>query len=145
MARSPVTSMVEQYNALTEVEQKVFLDLVDPQPEPEAPAVKTRKKRASKSAKAQSLSSAIAKAPKVDTNAPAICFAQVPGLDVLCGEPEDALIHDPKGGYSSYHPFAASAPVAAKRSSRKSSVAASTANSETEKETVLAVGASAGD
>lgn len=96
MARSPVTNVVEQYNALSEVEQKVFLDLVDPQPEPEAPAVKTRKKRASKSAKAQSLSSAIAKVPKVDTEADEAAERAKEIISPkcnICGHPEDYQDH----------------------------------------------------
>lgn len=35
------------------------------------------------------------------------CIAKLPGLDVECGELADALIHDPKGGYASYHEFEA--------------------------------------
>ena len=107
--RSPVTELLEKFESLNEVEQKVFLDLVAP--EPEAPKVKqTRKKRSGSPAQKRGL-------PSVESSA--TCFAQVPGLDVLCGEPEDRLIHDPKGGYASYHPFVAVAPPAAKKSSRK--------------------------
>lgn len=144
MARSPVTEVVKGYNALTEVEQKVFLDLVDPQPEPEV-VVKTRKKRTTKSAKAQSLSSAISRAPKpqrgtdeaeppkADINSNARCTAQVPTLDVPCGELETNRIHDQTAGYASYHPFASSVPSATRRSSRKGSGTGSEVNSETSK------------
>lgn len=58
-------------------------------------------------------------APKADASNTAPCAAQVPGLDVPCGEPEDALIHDPKGGYTSYHPFVTPAQSVPKRSRQK--------------------------
>lgn len=48
----------------------------------------------------------------------ALCAAQVPTLDVPCGEPKDALIHDPKGGYASYHEF--EGPKSVARAPRKS-------------------------
>lgn len=35
------------------------------------------------------------------------CVAQVPNLDVPCGEPRASLIHNPNGGYASYHEFEA--------------------------------------
>jgi hypothetical protein len=58
--RSPVTALIQQYNALTEVEQKVFLDLVEPQVEP-LPAKRTRAKRGTgaKSKRASGMAEAI--------------------------------------------------------------------------------------
>lgn len=121
MARSPITGLVEQFNTLTPEQQAVFLDLVDPQPEPE-PGKQTRKKRATRSPRAESLSNALAKTPKVEADGDPRCVA----FD--CGEREDALIHDPKGGYASYHPFVPPVPAVARRSSRKSAAEKSTAS-----------------
>lgn len=142
MARSPVTAMVQQFNALSDVEQNVFLDLVDPQPEPEPQVKQTRKKRTTKSPKAQSLSSAItssleakADAPQVFNGAP--CKANVPGLDVECGEPEDNRIHDITAGYASYHTYSSSAPVAEKKSRRRGAAANNTQNTETNSEAAM--------
>ncbi|HEX7330368.1 MAG TPA: hypothetical protein VF290_02645 [Pyrinomonadaceae bacterium] len=136
--------MVEQFNALTEVEQRVFLDLVDPQPEPESAAKKTRKKRTTKSAKAQSLSTAIRSSHEAKGDAPTsdgqLCTAKIPGLDVVCGETSDKLIHDPNGGYAGYHPFDTSAQPAEKRSRRKAAGANITPNSEIEKGAAIGAG-----
>jgi hypothetical protein len=74
----------------------------------------------------------------------ALCVAQVPGIDVLCGEPEDALIHDPNGGYASYHVFEPpkSSVVRAQRKSRqKKEEPGSDQNSEIVKDAALSVGA----
>src|SRR5689334_17710683 len=46
--RSPITQLIQDYQNLTPDQQKVFLDIVDPQPEPQ-PAKRTRKKRAAAS------------------------------------------------------------------------------------------------
>jgi len=43
--RSPITQLIQDFQNLTPDQQKVFLDLVDPQPEPQ-PVKRTRKKRA---------------------------------------------------------------------------------------------------
>lgn len=139
--RSPVTGMVDQFNALTEEQQKVFLDMVDPQPEPEQVKVKrTRKKKAEvPTAQKRGLPPAKADAPAVDSG---WCVAKVPGLDVVCVNPEDNGIHDPNGGYGGYHPFVPPAQSAAKRSGRKGSGTNSGVSTEGEKEVVSAVGAS---
>lgn len=143
MARSPITGLVEQFKTLTSEQQAVFLDLVDPQVEPEQPAKKTRKKRTTKSAKAQSLESAIKSSHVAKAEAPKpngqLCTAMVPGLDVPCGEPEDALIHDPQGGYTSFHPFVAAAPVAEKKTRRKAAAGNSGASSETGEAAAISV------
>lgn len=145
MARSPVTKVIESFNALTEEQKKLCLDFIapEPEPQPEAPAKKTRKKRAVRSAHAESLSAVIAKTPKAETDVP--CAAHVPGLDIPCGERADSLIHDPQGGYASYHPFSLVAPIATPKSSRRSrstkASESSTPNSETSSEGALAVGA----
>lgn len=70
MARSPITGMVEQYQSLTPEEQKVFLDLVDPQPDPEPAKKQTRQKRGSRSPRAQSISNAIKPATGKPSDAP---------------------------------------------------------------------------
>lgn len=69
-------------------------------------------KKAAASAPAQSDSPA----DKKDSGAP--CIANVPTLNVPCGEREDRPIHDPNGGYAGYHPFETPKPVA--RAPRKS-------------------------
>lgn len=108
MARSPVTDVVQRYSALTEVEQKVFLDLVDPQPEPAVPAKQTRKKRGP-SKKAQSLSDAISKTPKVVSSTDPCVYEYAkdgpvnPGI--VCGELASNGVHDEAMGYASYHEF----------------------------------------
>src|SRR6185369_5831870 len=86
----------------------------------------TRKKRTtgngSKSARASGMAHAIKQSlerGKPETS-DALCVAQVPNLDVPCGEREDALIHDPKGGYASYHPFEPSKPVVRGKKNSKS-------------------------
>lgn len=142
MARSPVTALLDQFHNLTPEEAKVFLDLVDPQPEPEPQVKQTRKKRTTKSPKAQSLESVIAKTPKVGADADAAkadapevfngtrCIAKIPGLGVECGDPEDNRVHDKNAGYAGYHPFESSAPFAEKKSRRKGAAASSTQNTE---------------
>lgn len=110
MARSPVTDVVQRYNALTEVEQKVFLDLVDPQPEPTVPAKQTRKKHGP-SKKAQSLSDAISKTPKAESGTDPCVYQYAkdgpgnPGM--VCGELANNSVHDETMGYAGYHEFEA--------------------------------------
>ena len=98
MARSPIIPVLEGFKTLTVDEQKIFLDLVDPQPEPE-PATQTRKKRGP-SKKAQSLSAAIAKTPKVDAeNEP-----EVEGpMCGACGNAEGYQDHFPPSPH--FHEF----------------------------------------
>lgn len=137
--RSPVTDLIQRFNALNEVEQKVFLDQVDPQPEPEVAAKKTRKKRTYVTARAASISAAIAKTPKAGTGSTTL-DADAPKCGI-CGNVPDHSDHDPT--YLSSHVFEApkSASSATRRSSRKGAVTSSTPNSETSSEGSLAVGA----
>ena len=135
MARSPLTDTYKRVQGmvfyvqenLSEDDYLLFLDMVVPEPEPEAPAQKTRKKR-DKSARAQSLSSAIAKTPKADTEPDeaaeraqeiigngALCIAKIPGLDVVCDSAKSYPIHDPNGGYGGYHEFVSAVPAGKKR------------------------------
>jgi hypothetical protein len=58
-----------------------------------------------KSEKAEKGAPALKEVPADKKVSDALCVAQVPNIDVPCGEREDALIHDPNGGYASYHPF----------------------------------------
>jgi|SRR6185369_11187088 len=158
MARSTLTTTIQRIQGLADQvkglppeEYHYFLDLIDPQPE-EAPAKKTRKKRTtgngSKSARASGMAHAIKQSlerGKPETS-DSLCVAQVPNLDVPCGEREDALIHDPKGGYASYHPFEPSKPVvrATRKSKQKSEATNSTPSTEGATESVL-VASSGGD
>lgn len=111
MARSPVTNTIESFNALTEEQQKLFLDFVAPEPEP----VKQTRKKRGRSPRAESLSEAIKKAQTPARTDVPLCVAQVPGLNVACGDPEESSLHDPKAGYSGYHPFESPARSAAKQ------------------------------
>ena len=72
------------------------------------------------------------------------CVANVPTLNVPCGELEDSAIHDPKGGYTSYHPFepAKSVARAGRKSSRKGSGTSSEATTASEGDAAIAVGGS---
>lgn len=150
--RSPVTALIQQYNSLTDVEQKVFLDLVDPQPEPQE-VKRTRKKRATSAASAaakkrglpDTATAAGADAETATTHA--LCVANVPTLNVPCASSELNAIHDPKGGYAGYHPFEAPKVVArAQRKLRqKKEEPGSIPNSEIETATAIGAGAGAGD
>ena len=136
--RSRVTQMIEDFHALNEVEQKVFLDQVDPQPEQEAPAKKTRKKRVARSAHAESLSNAIAKTPKAETTPAPESEESGPKCSV-CNYPEEYQDHFPPSPF--YHKFE---PVksAGKRSSRKKETGSLGQSIEAATENVMAVGAS---
>lgn len=107
MARSPVTENVERFHQMTPEEQKVFLDLVDPQPELVV-AKQTRKKRA-RSPRAESLSNAIAKTPKVESGTDPCVYQYAkdgpsnPGM--VCGELANNGVHDETMGYAGYHEF----------------------------------------
>lgn len=141
MARSPVTDLLEQFKSLNEVEQNVFLDMVSPEPEPEAPK-QTRKKRAARTPKTTGLPKPGSDTPRADSGA--LCTAILVSNGRVCNTAEGYQLHHDKG-YVDYHPFEPPASVAAKRSSRKSAVTNSTVNSETGKENVSAVGVGAGD
>lgn len=145
MARSKVKENIDRFNEMSPEEQKLYLDFVAPEPEPEAPAKKSRKPRTTRTPRMAGLPKPGSETPKAGASNGALCIAIIPGLNVPCNDPEDALIHDPNGGYGGYHPFQPVVPVAAKRSGRKSASTSSTASSETSKETVSAVGVSAGD
>ena len=136
MARSPVTTLLDQFNNLTPEEAKVFLDLVAPEPEPEAPK-QTRKKRVARTPKQTGL-------PKAEASNGALCIAQVPGLDVPCRNTEENGIHDPNGGYGGYHPFVSSAPIAAKRSRQKKEGTSSTPSSEGEAASAMSASSGGG-
>lgn len=72
-----------------------------------------------KSEKADKGAPAQKELPKPDKKTSgALCVANVPILNVPCGDPEDHLIHSSSGGYAGYHPFEAPKPVA--RAPRKS-------------------------
>jgi hypothetical protein len=74
----------------------------------------------------------------------ALCAANVPTLNVPCGEREDRPIHDPNGGYAGYHPFERSKPVRAGRKSKQKSEASNSTNIEAGTESALAA-SGAGD
>lgn len=141
-----VQPLVDQFMDLSEEEQAVFLDMVDPLPEePELevkPAKKTRKKSnkpASKSARGQSLSNVIQRTAKVrvdddDEDGPRCTF--IMGDNVPCNDTEHSLVHKRDGGYLGYHEFQpagkSSAPRAGVKSSMNGAEQSSTPNLETE-------------
>lgn len=109
-----VEGMIEYVREnLDDGEYNLFLDLLVPEPEPVAkPTKKTRKKRATKSAHQQSLSSAIQKVGKgrVGDSYEARCQYQYsddspinPGQS--CNMEESFAVHDPTMGYAGYHEF----------------------------------------
>jgi hypothetical protein len=66
MARSTLTTTIQRIQGLADQvlglppeEYHYFLDLIDPQPEPAAPAKKTRKKRGPRSSRASGMAAAI--------------------------------------------------------------------------------------
>lgn len=134
MPRSPVTNVINAFNALTEDEKKLCLDFIAPEPEPEPQVKQTRKKRTTKSAKAQSLSSVIAKTPKAGAGSGLPCAHILPDNN-HCMELEDNPVHDPNGGYVLSHAFVAPAQPVTRRSSRRNGATkaseSSTPNSET--------------
>lgn len=152
MSRSPLTESINKVTGmvtyvrenLSTEEYMLYLDMVAPQVEPEPAEKKTRKKRTTKSAKAQSLEGAIASSRDAKVEAPKangqLCTAMVPGLDVVCGETEDKLIHDPNGGYGGYHPFVPAVPAVAKKLLRKAAAANNTPNSKIEKGAAMSAG-----
>ena len=59
MARSPITQLIEDFHNLSIDEQKLFLDLVDPQPEEQPKPKVKRKSKGGKSARASQMSEQI--------------------------------------------------------------------------------------
>lgn len=126
--RSKVTGLIEQFNALNETEKQVFLDLVDPQPEP-APVKRTRKKRAT-SAPPAVQKRGLQQSAGTAANSEAKCG--------ICGNVKDHSDHD--RNYLKSHDFEP-AKVATKRRSRK---VESTTDTGAEVETETALTTSAG-
>lgn len=64
MARSPIPQLVEDFHQMTPEEQRCFLDLVDPQPEPQMEKAAMKKKRTrtgSKSPRASNMAATLNK------------------------------------------------------------------------------------
>lgn len=140
MSRSPLTETFKRVQGmvfyvqenLSAEEYMLFLDMVDPQPEPEAPAKKTRKKRTTRSARAQSLSTVIQESVgKPHLGDGPVCTA--------CFHTEDYEDHQQPSPH--YHPFAPPAPAVAGKSRRKGAVPSPMANTETGGEGVIAAAA----
>ena len=114
MARSPIPDLIERFHQMRPEEQRCFLDLVDPQPEPELPAKKASKKGGPRSARASGMAAAIKSsieqgkaAAHNAADADAKCVAIVPGSEDVCGKSENNGIHDQSLGYGGYHEFEA--------------------------------------
>lgn len=137
--RSPVTAVIQSFNALTEDEKKLCLDFIAPEPEPEPQVKQTRKTRKRAEPLSDERRQAVHKRGLPQSNGQ-LCTAMVPGLNVECGNLEDNGIHDPNGGYGGYHPFESSAPVVERKSRRKAAAASSTQSSETGAGAALSAG-----
>lgn len=143
--RSPVTALIQQYSALSDVEQKVFLDLVDPQPEPQ-PVKRARAKRGTgaKSKRAAGMAEAIKNS--LEAQQPLILNEDVEAEETgpLCGacghiaDYQDHFKPSPQ-----YHEFDAPKFVARaqRKSKQKKEEPGSIPNSEIETETAIGVGA----
>lgn len=100
----------DRISKLTGEQRDILLDLVDPQPEPQASqkqATKKRKPRAG-SKRAASLAEQIKATGKVrdsDTDPNTHCQKIFPG-GFVCDEPSDANVHHLRGG-TGYHEFEA--------------------------------------
>lgn len=104
--RSPVTEVINRYNALTDEQQKLFLDFVAPEPEPETPRVKrTRKKKAeAPAAQKRGLPGTATEKAK---DAPAgECIKPVGDTGLICGLPYDNPLHH-DSVYTDFHEFEA--------------------------------------
>ena len=136
--RSPVTAMVTQFQSLSEVEQKVFLDLVDPQPEPEPKRTRNKRAEPLSSERRQSLH----KRGLPQTLAPEDSEIKCG----ICGNVKDHPDHDKT--YLQSHDFEGPKPARAGRKSKpKSEAPPSGQSSETGTDAagVAASAASAGD
>lgn len=149
MARSPIPDLIERFHQMSPEERACFLDLVDPQPEPEPATKQTRKKRTTKSARASGMAAAIKNSLQQGKQAAAddepkpngdLCIAKIPGLGVECGDPELSRVHDKNAGYAGYHPFEAPAQPAEKKSKRKAAAASATQSLEIDKGAAMSAG-----
>jgi hypothetical protein len=105
----PEAKIITLFTALPDDSKRIVFDVIRSQTA--TPRKVAAKKSKTASAPAQNDLPA-------DKKSDVECIANVPTLDVPCGERADALIHDPKGGYASYHPFEPAKSVA--RAPRKS-------------------------
>jgi|ERR1041385_8268053 hypothetical protein len=143
--RSPITTLIQQYSSLSDVEQKVFLDMIDPQPEPQ-PVKRARAKRGTgaKSKRAAGMAEAIkssleAQQPLIENED---VQAQEDGpLCGACGHGADYQDHFKPS--PQYHEFDGPKSVARapRKSRQKKEEPGSTPNSEIETETALSAGA----
>lgn len=137
-----VMPLVDQFNALNDNQQAIFLDMVDPLPDelPTKPVKRKGNKKAEKSRRAASLAGAIGGArPAADA---ACAFTYNDGK--VCGQGWPNAIHDPGAGYAGYHPFQSPQP-ATRQSSRSGEAASSTASSEAETDAATVAARAAGE
>lgn len=152
MARSPLTETYKRVEGMvTYVQQNLsgdeynlFLDMVAPESEPVPAAKKTRKKRTTKSAKAQSLENAISRSPNAKRSADPCAhqYAKDSPLNagLVCNEFFENGIHDATMGYAGYHPFVPPAQSARRRSSRKAAAASAPQSTEIDKGAAMSAG-----
>jgi hypothetical protein len=130
----PEAKIITLFAALPEDSRRIVLDVLKSQSAP------TPRKAAKKAA--GSPVERKEEANKKDSGA--LCVANVPTLDVPCGEPESALIHDIAGGYASYHEFEGPKLVARAPRKSKQKPEAALSDQSSEIETVSAISASSG-
>lgn len=109
---------VMNLRALSEDERELLITVLEPQ---KATTKRAGKKSSSKGGSKSSRASGMAAAIKANLSAGQQanvieqgCAASIKGRlgETVCGESVDSLIHDPQGGYSSYHEFDAGKSVA---------------------------------
>jgi hypothetical protein len=98
----PEAKIINLFAALPEDSRRIVLDVIKSQST-------TPRKAASKKPAGATQG---AKEPTVEKKSDACCVAMVPTLNVVCGEREEALIHDPAAGYGGQHVFDPGKPVA---------------------------------
>lgn len=137
MARSPIFPVLQGYHALTPEQQKIFLDLVDPQVEPIEAPKQTRKKRGPNKPRIAGLPKPGSEAPKAEAGKPHLREGPV---CTICYHTEDYEDHSRPSPH--YHPFEPPVAAAGKKSRQKTAATSSTAN--TEGEIASAMSASSG-
>jgi hypothetical protein len=104
----------DRINKLSNEQRDILLDFVDPQPEPQAAQVATKKKRkprsdSSKSQRASNMAVTLDKSRQQRETKTVRCIHEIDDNGGLmpCGDFEDSAIHDKSMGYEGYHEFVA--------------------------------------
>lgn len=139
------SALLETLRNATDAEREMLVETLAPQKSTTKRAgKKPASKSASKSSRASGMAAAINRSLSQGRQADIVeggCVAKIEGRlgKTVCSEPASSLIHDPNGGYKSYHKFDAGklpAPRAGAESSTNGGATSSTASSGTGKEDV---------